>query len=841
MAQDDAAFGAPGEEPTPTPAAAPITSDFMSSVMARLARQDEVQKTTNDQLAALVAALTAPDGQTSRSQQIRRRLFNTNPTATGANHVSDDSEPNEALLTDALPAGPDLTTIRELAELKLSLQQMGEKIHQVTSAAPQIESVLAATSRTPFTRALTSVQLGKIEKLRLPEYKPGGDPVEHMTAFNIAMARARLPNDERDAGYCQMFVETLHEQALTWFSQLEENSIGCFRDLSAAFLKTYIMFTKRSATASSLWNLNQTKDQSLRDYMEKFKAVVSRIDIPDGIAIDALRNTLWVRSKFREDLYQNPTTSLQDAIARSDNFIRMEEDTNAILSKMNAPKAPAAKNANTRQEPRQHAPNDKNGRKDGYMYVVNENNEPISTLVVRGEGWNKWVRELETSDKQVDTVCTTQPTAGAGSAAGPSRTIDLTKHCKYHDVKGHDTTECKSLYAHYLSSLASGGFKFEPLKTKPKNGKSWSKNKERRAQRKATGKGQQNDASRRDDEEQAPKDNGEGDSSADEEHPANRRRIEVILSQQSLSSDEENDDALVFGDLRDVLKRKFESENESTSKHRDLRTMLDARKSRRISASDANDNERPVSDLRDKLNSGACDLRVKLNRSKPTDLRRQLERVKGQSQSSPPETSISKDLRALLDSKRVQAGQSLNVIMGGSPPNGDSVRSVKDYRRQVATSQKWPTKPTSHPPITFSPDDAVGVHTPHNDPLLVVLGIGEYDVTKILIDTGSSVDLIFRETLQKMGVDLDDIKASSRTLTGFNGSSETILGTIRLPVRACGVTRTVKFAVVSTKAPYHAILGTPWLHSMQAIPSTYHQCVKFPGTDGKIKTLRGDQ
>ncbi|XP_013633200.1 uncharacterized protein LOC106363778 [Brassica napus] len=79
-----------------------------------------------------------------------------------------------------------------------------------------------------------------------------------------------------------------------------------------------------------------------------------------------------------------------------------------------------------------------------------------------------------------------------------------------------------------------------------------------------------------------------------------------------------------------------------------------------------------------------------------------------------------------------------------------------------------------------------------------------------------------------MGVDLDDIKPSSRTLTSFNGSSETILGTIRLPVRACGVTRTVKFAVVSTKAPYHAILGTPWIHSMQAIPSTYHQCVKFP-------------
>ncbi|KAF3572114.1 hypothetical protein F2Q69_00061190 [Brassica cretica] len=96
MVQDDATFGAPGGEPTPMPEAAPpIPADFMSSVMARFARQDEVQKTTNDQLAALVAALTAPDGQTSRPQMIRRRLFNTNPTATGGDHISDDSEPKK--------------------------------------------------------------------------------------------------------------------------------------------------------------------------------------------------------------------------------------------------------------------------------------------------------------------------------------------------------------------------------------------------------------------------------------------------------------------------------------------------------------------------------------------------------------------------------------------------------------------------------------------------------------------------------------------------------------------------------------------------------------------------
>ncbi|KAF3533452.1 hypothetical protein DY000_02041388 [Brassica cretica] len=321
MAQDDATFDALGGEPTPTPEAAPpIPADFMSSVMARFARQDEFQKTTNDQLAALVAALTAQDGQTSRPQMIRRRLFNTNPPATGGDHISDDSEPNETL-----------------------------PLH-------------------------------------------------------------------------------VHRQ-----------------------------------------------------------------------------------------------------------------------------------------------------REDGYMYIVNENNVPISTMVVRGEGWNKWVRELDSSGEPTDTVWATQPAVAAGPTACPSRTFDLSKHCKYYDVKGHDTTECKSLYAHYLSSLASGDFKFEPLKAKP-----WSKNKERRAQRKATGKGRQNETQQRN-EEKIPKDDGEEEYSADEEQPANRRRIEVIPSQQTLSSDDENDDAPIPGDLRDVLKRKLESKDDNSSGNTDLRLTLNARKSQHTS------------------------------------------------------------------------------------------------------------------------------------------------------------------------------------------------------------------------------------------------------------------
>ncbi|KAL1208355.1 hypothetical protein V5N11_000796 [Cardamine amara subsp. amara] len=41
-------------------------------------------------------------------------------------------------------------------------------------------------------------------------------------------------------------------------------------------------------------------------------------------------------------------------------------------------------------------------------------------------------------------------------------------------------------------------------------------------------------------------------------------------------------------------------------------------------------------------------------------------------------------------------------------------------------------------------------------------------------------------------------------------------------------------------AAYNAILGTPWIYQKKAVPSSYHQCVKFPIPSG-VGTINGDQ
>lgn len=62
---------------------------------------------------------------------------------------------------------------------------------------------------------------------------------------------------------------------------------------------------------------------------------------------------------------------------------------------------------------------------------------------------------------------------------------------------------------------------------------------------------------------------------------------------------------------------------------------------------------------------------------------------------------------------------------------------------------------------------------------MVELAVTNYEVTMVLIAMGSSVDLIFKENLDKMKANLRDVKPSSRSLTGFKG---TLLSTIQLNV-----------------------------------------------------------
>ena len=134
--------------------------------------------------------------------------------------------------------------------------------------------------------------------------------------------------------------------------------------------------------------------------------------------------------------------------------------------------------------------------------------------------------------------------------------------------------------------------------------------------------------------------------------------------------------------------------------------------------------------------------------------------------------------------------------------------------------------------MTFHESDTNSLDRPHNNPLVITLTIGYFNVEQVLVDTGSTLDIIFLTTLREMKVDMAQIVPTPRPMLGFSGEYTMTLGTINLPVRTRGVTKIGYFSVTNQLTVYNAIIGTPWLNQFRAVALTYHLCLKFPTSNG---------
>ena len=85
-----------------------------------------------------------------------------------------------------------------------------------------------------------------------------------------------------------------------------------------------------------------------------------------------------------------------------------------------------------------------------------------------------------------------------------------------------------------------------------------------------------------------------------------------------------------------------------------------------------------------------------------------------------------------------------------------------------------------------------------------------------------------------------EIKKGTIELTGFNGVTTPSMGVTPFWVKASGLKKLVKFTVLDCLSPYNILIGKPWIHAIRAVPSSLHQCICFPTTNG-IGEVRGSQ
>ncbi|XP_034690630.1 uncharacterized protein LOC117918233 [Vitis riparia] len=77
--------------------------------------------------------------------------------------------------------------------------------------------------------------------------------------------------------------------------------------------------------------------------------------------------------------------------------------------------------------------------------------------------------------------------------------------------------------------------------------------------------------------------------------------------------------------------------------------------------------------------------------------------------------------------------------------------------------------------IVFPPIDSTRILQPHRDALILSLGMGDFDVRRILVDPDSSTDLLQASVVSQMGHDLSGLENPRQILSGFNGAATTFL------------------------------------------------------------------
>jgi hypothetical protein len=120
--------------------------------------------------------------------------------------------------------------------------------------------------------------------------------------------------------------------------------------------------------------------------------------------------------------------------------------------------------------------------------------------------------------------------------------------------------------------------------------------------------------------------------------------------------------------------------------------------------------------------------------------------------------------------------------------------------------------------------------------------IGGYDIRRVCMDAGSSINLIYARTLKAMCISLESLKPTDCSFHGIvPGGANYPLGKIELDVcfgNSNYHSEKLEFEVMDWPSQYHAILGRPAFAKFMAVPHYAYLMLKIPRPKGMI-TVQG--
>ena len=149
------------------------------------------------------------------------------------------------------------------------------------------------------------------------------------------------------------------------------------------------------------------------------------------------------------------------------------------------------------------------------------------------------------------------------------------------------------------------------------------------------------------------------------------------------------------------------------------------------------------------------------------------------------------------------------------------------------------------PHIIFTNDDFQDLNHQQDDPMVITVEIENYAVKKVLVDQGSSVDILYWATYQKLQLSDTAMVPYDEPIYGFSSEQVSTRGYINLHTVFRDGTQTktipIHFLIIDAPTSYNVLLGRPSLNTLGAVVFTPHLAMKFPSPSGDILTIHCDQ
>ena len=103
----------------------------------------------------------------------------------------------------------------------------------------------------------------------------------------------------------------------------------------------------------------------------------------------------------------------------------------------------------------------------------------------------------------------------------------------------------------------------------------------------------------------------------------------------------------------------------------------------------------------------------------------------------------------------------------------------------------------------------------------------DYTLHKVLIDNGSSLNVMPLSILMRLPMDRSYMKHTHTVVRAFDNTRREVTEEIEIEMQIGPCTFNVEFQVIDISPSYNCLLGRPWIHIVGAVPSILHQKIKF--------------